>query len=85
MPAILSRFIALLFPLCAVSIHAAEPAFHVTRHDRLPGKAKWDYLTCNGGSKRLFIPTAILGRKHSFATGWVRIFSLRRLSCLQVT
>ena len=52
---ILSRFIASLFLACAVPIHAAEPAYHVTHKEILPGDVKWDYLIYDVGSKRLFI------------------------------
>lgn len=50
-----SRFIAVLFLMWAVPIYAAEPAFHVTRQTVLPGDVKWDYLSYETGSRRLFI------------------------------
>jgi YVTN family beta-propeller protein len=49
------RFIASLFLACVVPTQAAEPAYHVTRHEVLPGDVKWDYLTYDAGSGRLFI------------------------------
>src|ERR1017187_9091840 len=49
------QFIASLFLACAVPIYAAEPAYHVTHKEILPGDVKWDYLTYDVGSKRLFI------------------------------
>jgi YVTN family beta-propeller protein len=52
---IFSRFIASLLLACAVPIHAAEPAYHVTHKEILPGDVKWDYLTYDDSSKRLFI------------------------------
>jgi len=52
---ILSLFIAILILTCAAPIHAAEPAYHVLHQGVLPGDVKWDYLTYDGGSKRLFI------------------------------
>ena len=52
---IFSRFIAPLLLACAVPIHAAEPAYHVTHKEILPGEVKWDYLTYDDSSKRLFI------------------------------
>src|ERR1039458_3434204 len=52
---IFSRFIAPLLLACAVPIHAAEPAYHVTHKEILPGDVKWDYLTYDDSSKRLFI------------------------------
>jgi DNA-binding beta-propeller fold protein YncE len=55
MRALLSGFIASLFLACAVPIHAAEPAYHVTHKEILPGAVRWDYLTYDAGSKRLFI------------------------------
>src|ERR1039457_3572777 len=55
MPFILSRFILILFLLCSASIYAAEPEYQVTRHDAVPGAAKWDYLTHDAAGKRLFI------------------------------
>lgn len=55
MRSIFSLFIASLFLACAMPIHAAEPAYHVTRQDALPGDVKWDYLTYDAGSRRLFI------------------------------
>lgn len=51
----LFRFIASVFLVCAVPIYAAEPAYHVTSKEILPGDVKWDYLTYDVGSKRLFI------------------------------
>jgi len=44
--------IALLF---SAPIYAAEPAYHVTRQDILPGDVKWDYLTYSVASHQLFI------------------------------
>jgi YVTN family beta-propeller protein len=35
--------------------HAAEPSYHVAHQQILPGAVKWDYLTYDAGSKRLFI------------------------------
>ena len=52
---IFSRFLASLFLVCALPIYAAEPTYHVTRQDVLSGDAKWDYLTYDAGSRRLFI------------------------------
>ena len=52
---ILFRFIAFLFLAYAVPIHAAETAYHVARQDILPGDVKWDYLSYDKGSRRLFI------------------------------
>ena len=49
------QFIACLILACAVPIHAAGPAYHVTSKNILPGNVKWDYLTYDVGSKRLFI------------------------------
>ncbi len=51
----LSRFITVLFLMWAVPIYAAEPTYHVTRQTILPGDVKWDYLTYETGSRRLFI------------------------------
>src|ERR1035437_2754114 len=51
----LSGFIALLLLACVMPIYAAEPAYHVTRQDVLPGDVKWDYLTYDAAGKRLFI------------------------------
>jgi YVTN family beta-propeller protein len=51
-----SQFIAALLLACAVPmIHAAEPLYHVTHQEVLPGDVKWDYLTYDAGGKRLFI------------------------------
>jgi len=47
-------FAALLF-VCAVPIRAAEPAYRVVSKIVLPGAVKWDYLSYDAGSKRLFI------------------------------
>ena len=55
MSPILSRFIAALFLAFSVPVYAAEPGYHVTRQDVLPGDVKWDYLTYDAGSRRLFI------------------------------
>jgi len=55
MCSILSRFIAILFLTWAVPIYAAESAYHISRQDVLPGDVKWDYLTYEAGSRRLFI------------------------------
>jgi YVTN family beta-propeller protein len=49
------QFIASLLLVWAVPLYAAEPAYHVTRKDVLPGDVKWDYLTYDVGSRRLFI------------------------------
>ena len=35
--------------------HASGPAFHVAERQGLPGEVKWDYLTFDGASHRLFI------------------------------
>jgi DNA-binding beta-propeller fold protein YncE len=55
MRTIISGFITLLFLACAMPIHAAEPAYRVTRQEVLPGDVKWDYLAYDAGSRRLFI------------------------------
>jgi len=52
---LLSQFIASLFLVLALPTHAAEPTYHVTHKQILPGDVKWDYLTFDAGSKRLFI------------------------------
>ncbi len=35
--------------------HATEPDYHVADQQSLPGNARWDYLTFDGASRRLFI------------------------------
>jgi YVTN family beta-propeller protein len=52
---IASSFIAALLVVCTAPICAAEPAYHVTHQEVLPGDVKWDYLTYDAGSGRLFI------------------------------
>lgn len=52
---ILSRFITFLFLVCTVPIYAAEPAYHIAHQDVLSGDVKWDYLTYDIDSRRLFI------------------------------
>ena len=49
------QIIAFLMLACAVPIPAAEPTYHVTSREILPGDVKWDYLTYDAGGKRLFI------------------------------
>ncbi len=46
---------ALLLLLISVSVHAAEPAYHVTRREVLPGDVRWDYLSYDARTKRLFL------------------------------
>src|ERR1035437_10114533 len=55
MPSDLCRLIASLLLACALPIHAAEPDYQVTHKETLPGDVKWDYLTYDAGSRRLFI------------------------------
>jgi YVTN family beta-propeller protein len=52
---ILSLLITSLFLWFSVPIHAAETNYHVTHQEVLPGDVKWDYLTYDAASKRLFI------------------------------
>ena len=40
---------------CTTPLQAAGPEFHVTAKETLPGDVKWDYLSFDAGSKRLFI------------------------------
>jgi YVTN family beta-propeller protein len=42
--------------LGSAGIHASEPVFHIIHHETLPEDiVKWDYLSYDSGSKRLFI------------------------------
>ena len=52
---ILSRFIASLLLAFALPVHAAAPAYRVTHQEVLPGAVRWDYLTYDAGSGRLYI------------------------------
>jgi YVTN family beta-propeller protein len=52
----------ILFPLLisialwfSAPIYAAEPTYHVAHQEILPGDVKWDYLTYDAASHRLFI------------------------------
>jgi DNA-binding beta-propeller fold protein YncE len=52
---IFSRFAVLLLLACALPVHAAEPAYRVTHQEVLAGAVRWDYVTFDAGSGRLFI------------------------------
>ena len=52
---ILSRLAALLVLACALPVHAAALTYRVTQQEVLPGAVRWDYLTYDAGSGRLFI------------------------------
>ena len=49
------RLVISLILASALPIQAAELSYHVSYHEVLPGNIKWDYLTFDTGSKRLFI------------------------------
>jgi len=50
------RIIFCLLLLSTALTHAGEPAFHITHRETLPEDiVKWDYLSYDSGSKRLFI------------------------------
>jgi len=50
-----SFVVAAISLLLALSVYATEPVYHVASHEILAGDVKWDYLTYDPGSARLFI------------------------------
>ena len=51
----LSPVAAFIFLVVALPIEAAEPAYRVVSQEVLAGDVKWDYLTFDASSARLFI------------------------------
>jgi YVTN family beta-propeller protein len=51
----IAKLISCVLLAAVIPAHAAELAFHVTSKAALPGDVKWDYLSFDVGSKRLYI------------------------------